>query len=77
MWRSRERACRTVRMPMEVLRRMEVDQRGRILSTALRSSTWSTVHRLHGFATLPSGLTSPSLFVAARFKNLSSPRHLL
>lgn len=57
-------------IPIGVLMKMADDQIGKIFMRVLRSSTCSTVHSLHGFAIDPSGLVSPSLFSAARFRKL-------
>lgn len=62
--------ARVVRTPMEVLKTMLVDQRGRSPTRALRFSTCCTVHSLHGFEIVPSNLMSPSVISAARLKNL-------
>lgn len=67
------RAWRTVRLlwiPIGVAKNILVHQSGKILIRVLRSSTCWTVHNLHGFAIKPSALMSPSVFSAARFRNL-------
>ena len=72
-WRSMVRAWRTVRLlwiPIGVDKNILVHQSGKILIRVLRSSTCWTVHNLHGFAIKPSALLSPSVFSAARFRNL-------
>ena len=72
-WRSTVRACRTVKLvrtPIGVLKKMPLDSIGHILIKDLRSSTCCTEHSLHGFAMEPSELVSPSVFNAARFRNL-------
>ncbi|CAA6669278.1 unnamed protein product [Spirodela intermedia] len=56
---------------MEMLRKMPVNQRGRILTMAFRSSTSCTVHSRHGFAREPSSLLSPLVTTAALFSHLS------
>lgn len=67
------RAWRMVKLPciaMGTARNMLVDQRGKILSKVLKSSTSCTLHSLQGFAMEPSKCTSPSVIRAARFKHL-------
>lgn len=53
-----------------VLNKMPVDQSGEILIRVFRSSTCCNVHSFHNFAIEPSGLVSPSVSSAARFRNL-------
>ena len=77
--RSIVRAWRIVKlitMPIVVLKNILDDQSGKILISVFRSSTCWTVHTLHGFAIEPSGLMSPSVFRAARFKNLHQKNNI-
>lgn len=57
-------------MAMVMLKRMPVDQSGRIFMTVLRFSTSSTVQSFHDFEYELSNCLSFSVFNAARFKNL-------
>lgn len=71
--RSIVRAWRIVRLPktpIGVAKKIPEDHIGMILTSFLRSSTSSTVHSLHDLAYEPSSCLSPSVFCAARFKNL-------
>lgn len=77
--RSMTRAWRTavlLRTASGVLRRMAVDHMGKTLMTVLRSSTFCTVQRLHGFAMGASAeVVSPvKVLRAARLKNLAGGR---
>lgn len=65
------RIVKLSRIAIGMPRNMLEDQRGKILTRFLKSSTCWTVHSLHGFAIDPSSsVKSPSVFKAAPFRNL-------
>lgn len=73
-WRSVVRAWRIVRLlwaAIGVAKNMAVDHNGNTLIRVFRSSTSPTVHNLQFFSIDPSDLMSPSVFKAARLKNLT------
>lgn len=72
-WRSIAKAWRIDKLactPMVVPRKKVLDHSGKILIKDLKSSTSCTEQSLHRLLIEPSDFMSPSLTIAARFKNL-------
>ena len=64
------RVAKLLWMASGVLRNMPVDHSGKRVIRVLRSSTFCNVHSFHKFVIEPSGPMSPSVFRAARLRNL-------
>lgn len=76
-WRSIDRAWITDMLDwiaIGVVRNIPLDHIGKSLIRVLRSSTCCKVHSFHDLAIDPSKWRSPSVFNAARFKNLHQRR---